>query len=109
MSESMVERVAKAIYAQWPTQFSTLEPTTDGSSRYERRYGFDTWETTCEIDPRRADECRVAARAVIAAMKEPTPEMVEALKGKLLREDWLPSFLEHWRAMIDAALQEDKG
>jgi len=67
-ADDVVELVAARIYSHWPTQFSTLEPTTDSCRGYERRWGRDSWQTTCEIDPCRAEECRAAARAVIAVL-----------------------------------------
>jgi len=49
------------------------------------------------------DEQRGLVRAVLEALREPTPEMVEAFQETTgIRYDWLPT--KGWQAMIDAAL-----
>ena len=54
-----------------------------------------------EVDWRDIDDASVTclARTAIAAMREPTPKMIEAGEYEILIADC-------WRAMIDAALKE---
>lgn len=62
MTESMVERVARAIYASHPAEF---EP--------------DQFEAQC---PQTQEACRAQARAAIAAMREPTDDvLIGCLEG----------------------------
>lgn len=83
----MVERVARAIWAKRraiaASQGIELEDWGDGTFP-------------------RANHVHEEARAAIEAMKEPTPEMVEAACGVDRYAD--PG--EEWDAMIDAALQK---
>jgi hypothetical protein len=109
MSESIVERVARAIYAEWASLRTTSA----------------AWE---EHSEKHRDAWRKEARAAIAAMREPTLEMVEAYKqglrilirsvpenerierwkaprkglGYLIPDD--EKCCARWQAMIDAAL-----
>jgi len=52
----------------------------------------------CTIGP---DKARLIARAAIEALREPTPEMVGAMR------DNIGPLVEMWRAAIDAALSEE--
>ena len=59
------------------------------------------------IDTSSVEGARLAARAAIAAMREPTPEMIEA--GLDAYEFWgrtAEHVADDWRDMIDAALKE---
>jgi hypothetical protein len=76
MSE-MVERVAKSLWA-------------------ETRPPYLKWD---EAFPVILDSYRHQARAAIAAMREPTEEMLVAASREVVSE-------AKWRAMIDAALNE---
>ncbi len=49
---------------------------------------------------------REIARAAIAAMREPTEVMIGNVQW--LGADWRKNLISIWRAMIDAALSEDK-
>lgn len=90
MMNEMVERVARAIYyAGWP------EPPTMPRNR---------WEALS--DEERA-LCRRMARAAIAAMREPTEEMVDAA-GSDLADCENDQIIAAFRAMIDAALIEGR-
>lgn len=84
MSETMVERVARALFEESPVK----DP---GDSELYRR------------------ACEILARAAIAAMREPTKEVLKAMKdcadsheygdlNECCPHDWL------WQAGIDGAL-----
>lgn len=85
----MIERVAKAIYASapFPDGLEFLEP--------------EPWRS-----------CINSARAAIAAMRDCTPEMLDAGSaahpaGGYKRDTLLNDIIEcEWRAMVDAALEE---
>jgi hypothetical protein len=87
MTDTSVERCARAVHEAIPyAAFKHAVP----------------WE---RADQERATLCRLAARAVLAALREPSPTMIEAgleWNHQLPRAD-LP---EIWRAMLDAALTE---
>ena len=89
MSE-MVERVASALWHNKLQQMQTPPI---------------LWN---DAGPKRQASCREEARAAIAAMREPTREMEAGIKGNSLREDWWPAFAEHYRQMIDAAMETSK-
>jgi hypothetical protein len=62
---------------------------------------------------RPCEECLADARAAIAALREPTPRMINAAAGALTPSYRFPRSLSvkqkhsiRWRAMIDAALAE---
>lgn len=74
----MVEKVATALLEEDPT-----------------REGHYTWR-----------HYEGAARAAIAAMREPAVEMVSGLGRLLAAADTDPPLIEKWHAMIDAALGE---
>lgn len=94
VSESMVERVADAIFAAFQA----------GSPR-------DGARTVADLSPNFAEMYRKQARAAILAMREPTKAMSEA--GCPLPDDSGAPYCydrsvtdEAWRAMIDAALKD---
>lgn len=90
MSESMVTRVAKALYEATP--FKGTEGGYDEQSEVYRR------------------SCLLLARAAIEAMRQQTPAMdhagYEAYPGSLIKDG--VDHLDIYRAMIDAALEEGK-
>lgn len=99
MSE-MVERVARAIY--------DAENGIDGDQIADMLY--DDIRIIGSVDECRAMTlavCRMAARAAIAAMREPTEVMVRDGRAEI-KPDHLPAddgdAVGCWRAMIDAAL-----
>jgi hypothetical protein len=63
------------------------------------KVGFD--DATVPVDA-----ARVVARAVIAAMREPTGAMVEAGWPHTADPCWEHNVADTWRAMIDAALRD---
>lgn len=81
----MVERIARAIMLA------------DGHNNPENPPRFPT-----DFSAKEASEYRSAARAAIAAMREPTEAMLAA-SGRLNH----PRDAEIWRAMIDAVLADD--
>lgn len=86
----MVERVAKALFDDY--QKSALGPDLT-----------QTWATLPKIA---IDHAYSQAREAIAAMREPTEEMVTAGEGHTDRYDSEEDdFLNGWRAAIDAALE----
>lgn len=113
MSE-MVERVARAIYAQIPNGGTVRIPNTLPSASngryplpYDLEYQADKWEEA----PDRHEQCLNIARAAIEAMREPTDRMnsegASAASfgiGKPTDEEAIPRV---WHAMIDAALREN--
>ena len=82
MRMDMVERVAKALEAKLSEMTSG-----DDTLNYRRPSGE---LASAEL-----------ARAAINAMREPTPEMLEAAWSDILAEDGAGT----WRKMIDAALK----
>lgn len=118
MSE-MIERLAKAIYAHIPTWQIVREYDTTGSDRKVERRVDDTWEEAED----RHEECREFARVVLRAMREadfdvldagvcqPITAFREELGGfqiTLLNAHVSGQDIGNlWRAMIDAALQND--
>lgn len=113
----LVERVAKAIEdAQllWSIRLTRL---VDGESTYELRY--DGCEKALEfsshdeaLEHLTAVKRRVAARAAIAAMREPSEAMVSESEAAIFEytaepRDWtLQAAKDGWQAGIDAALSE---
>lgn len=89
MNERMVEKMAKAIYsAQHREVYSDVEP----------RWGV----------------CRNEARAALQALREPTPEMVEAMRSEMFTSDGRLSDAEElewmsraFTAAIDADLRTE--
>ncbi|RTL63552.1 MAG: hypothetical protein EKK41_23230 [Hyphomicrobiales bacterium] len=83
MSDTMIERVAKAIYAEASRQGA-------GHGNFDILYA--------EVQ----DGLRLMARAAIEAMREPSPALIleatDCGRRKLGNGDF-------WRAIIDAALQ----
>ena len=88
----MIDRVAKALFADY--QKSALGPDLT-----------QTWSTLPNYSK---DHAYSQARAAIAAMREPTEEMLTAGND---HTDFVYSqegdFLKGWRAAIDAALEEN--
>jgi len=82
----MVDRVAKALFADY--QKSALGPDLT-----------QTWSTLPKIA---IDHAYSQARAAIAAMREPSGEMLTAAD---LRDGICTSYDELWKTMIDAALE----
>ena len=96
MTESIIERVAQAVYnrANAQTQSGTLPPWA-GASAYNRNNAIG------------------ATRAAIEAMREPTDAMLMACHMKqenISRNQWSltgrKAHLARWRAMIDKAMEE---
>ena len=99
---TMVERVARGIcsaVAGNPDDVLTLPGTetirSDGGLPVSRATVIETVRWRCHV---------VEARAAIAAMREPTDEMLEAGTDEATSGFVSPV----WRAMIDAALAEGK-
>ena len=85
MSESMVERVAKALFAG------------DGLKHAASNVSLDeSWE----MSPQYHEAYRRKARAAIEAMREPNEQMLGAGEPFADHPDWA------WQAMIDDALKE---
>lgn len=88
---AMVERVARAIY-----------DAADASGEY-----VGTWDRAYVVLDG-AFDLRVLARAALAAMREPTEEMLDAVSMRDIEgtdaHAWRMEAADHWRAMIDAAL-----
>jgi hypothetical protein len=85
----MIERVATALYEQWAASF-VVSKTWDGAK------------------PGSQAEFRTIARTAIAAMREPTEEMIfDGGKAVLIVHHTLNTG-DVYRAMIDAALEEKK-
>lgn len=89
MTNTMIERVARAIYEAddaWSTAFP--------------------WPSMASSE-QSPDNYRRIARAAIEAMREPT----EAMREKIALEDWTGvrdiSWTDGWQIMTDAALSED--
>lgn len=82
MAESMVERVARAIFDACGKQSTVI---------------VLPWEAQDQ------DDFRAIARAAIAAMREPTEAMLESVSALTMRDN-TPGM--DWRLMIDAALSE---
>lgn len=101
MTESMIERVAKALYARRPNGHGIT-----GGAWY-----VEPWE---KIGDWAQGEHIAIARAAIATMREPTEEMER--EAMALGTDyeiepgvpvtWPPAGKTLWQAMIDAALAE---
>lgn len=97
MSDSLIERVARAMHAKW----------------FEIRpgdFGQAAWE---EMPESWRHETMEFARAAIEAMREPTEAMLNAKYGPENYErvsGWLDSLDAEtvWQAMIDVALEEQK-
>lgn len=87
MTESMIERVAEAIYQK------------------RNGFGCKPWArlTRSHQEPYKSD-----ASAAIAAMREPTDAMVHAATRRADNGDRESIYHSIWRSMIDAALN-DKG
>lgn len=81
MSE-MIERVARA-FCMVATDISMSEA---------------EWKVAAEQEPEEVENFRRAARAAIAAMREPTDAMIMAVSGG--------PCLDEWQAMIDEALRD---
>jgi hypothetical protein len=94
MSE-MVERVARSIFG---SMFTVFEEWLDETG------GFDP-SRLGPITAQRWFDCQDAARAAIAAMREPTKEILFALQDRpdLAAGTVLPDL---WRAMIGELLKE---
>lgn len=69
MTDELVEKVARAIYAQWPNTYTVRRPLTTTAPQYESATLAETWEEMCENTPSRKTECVDAARAVLAAIE----------------------------------------
>ena len=82
MSESMVERVARVLS---PLDFT------------------DRHDDSCLDCKEARDDARIMARAAIAAMREPTKEMLAA-EGVHDNCHMCGGHVEGWQLMIDAAL-----
>lgn len=91
MTESMIEKIAKALVVQ---QYG------------ERVLEFwpDRLSFTVSGPPFHADEYRDMARAAIEAMREPTEAMVASASDNL--DDEEHAIRCAWQAMIDATLSE---
>jgi hypothetical protein len=95
----MVERLAKALFA---IRMATVA----GDSRFEQ-YAWDRENNSYR------EHCLREARACIEALREPTPEMVEAAAGGIadFSERYIGSARSAvetaWTAMLDAALTSD--
>ena len=90
MAESMIERMARALYAAHPNE-------------------HDLWENVPLIRKRLTDDVRL----VLAAMTEPTDAMLAAGLEVVNADEANPELMtsvarEVWRAMIGAADKEDK-
>ena len=83
----MIERVARAIYAQMDQ--SSSDPWDEALLRVEK-YG---------VTPPMVRMAREYARAAIEAMREPTPAMIEAGRRNSLTLE------QSWKQMIDEALK----
>jgi hypothetical protein len=92
MMSEMVERVARAIHKTYHAD--TMDGLSGGSVDA-------AWDRLAEFDCQ--DEWRAAARAVIAAMREPTEAMIEGTNYP--NTTWDSGDADVWRAMIDAALK----
>lgn len=109
--ENMIERVARAIFSQYPLRSA---PYNDA---------LMIWERDASENDKYA--CMAQARAAIAAMREPTPEMIEVGRSVAVKPpDWMSlkpfgdgpyvhkSFMSpehtaaHFTAMIEQALKE---
>jgi hypothetical protein len=91
MSDEMIQRVARAIYAKRPYYVSASSAVlTPGPLR---SYDWDHAPTYYRTD------CMEIARAAIEAMREPTEYM---LSHALAEGAWCTA--NSWRSMIDAAL-----
>lgn len=102
----MIEKLARAVYdAEDPLSGDTIATVIHMSDHL-------FWDDTLsgESDTDRQLEavriiCRAAARAVLQALRDPTPEMIEAGEFVAVR-DFIPDGQFEtviWRAMIDAA------
>jgi len=100
---TMIEQVARAIYAK------------EGNTM--RDPGQDFRPMTLDDEPEDARAIYFEyARAAIEAMRKPTPKMLSAAgkalsPGRRPTEEWISVNAKHgvrYRAMIDAALEEDK-
>jgi hypothetical protein len=109
MSESMVERVAKALKDRL-NQFSRpvrfyVEP--EARSLWEAANPDGDWDE----QPESRDDLvsyKLIARTMLEAMREPTPEMINSGRTNggwngEYAEDETPDI---WQAMIDAALKD---
>lgn len=90
MSESMIDRVAKAIYdAANAEDYVSDYRFHDGDTTLDGRFNLDKF-----------------ARAAIEAMREPTKAMLKDGWEHTADPCWEDDVADCWRAMIDAALSE---
>lgn len=94
MTDSMIERVARAIYE------TKVNPPTKITAHRGEWPKPDKWE---DLPPILRHEWVDCARAAIAAMREPTEAMKEA-SSRYCQE--CADSLDAWHAGIDAALKE---
>lgn len=108
-TDTLVEAVARGLYAQWPNQFKETRPTTMVEPAYETVWVSESWEEMIQNTPSRRLELLDAARAALSAIEaaglrvvpvEPTPTMYGAALEVLV-----PAADAHaaWSAMLSAA------
>lgn len=96
----MIEEVAKAVFAQWRAFMLTEYPGSNIAASFEELSGTER------------KFAFMNARAAVAAMREPTEEMVKAGEQEFFEyretpSDWtLEATRGAWREMIDAILSE---
>lgn len=95
MSESMIEKVARALYAKLAT-----DPDWDDAP-------LTPAQRVTEDDDLSQQECMELARAAIEALREPTDAILEVGYPEygLGDPDVVRELKAHWRAQIDAALE----
>jgi hypothetical protein len=91
----MIERVARASFDHWRSNANRLGIHLDKGQRFE------------DMDEGELRFALAHARAVIAALREPTAAMVDAVLPSIDRLESADGQINGvWRAMIDAALED---
>lgn len=98
----MVERVARALHDAQCSCGTWREPSIEWFRRgLLAGYDAEHYHSVEQIE----GEWVEAARAAIAAMREPEEAMIEAGDGILALSENCASVIDIWEAMIDAALR----
>jgi hypothetical protein len=104
MADSMIERVARELCAQW----SNLDP--DEPVASEGQFQIAGHPDKVKTDPVQAWMLFVEkAKTLISVMREPTDEMVNdgASSVREIGRETRAAVTDAWVAMIDSALAED--